>query len=342
MGKKASTYTLIFSLIASQACLGAEVYLVKAGDTLSEIAAKHLGAHQLYKPRTGSLARVIAANQEIRDPDRIFPGQKIYFEKDNAIPSVAIQEPFQQEETRIPASAPEAECIPAATAIPLVSEYPVTHLEADLGFEYFKLDTKDIVNGGSATILSDMNPQVRFTWDLDWSEQWTSRMRLSYIAEKAIKASSATSTVSGGDTSKFGFEFGAIRHWNKASRSGFSIASSPESFPRAQSATSITLDKVQTLKFTASHELDVVTVNTAAAGVGLSLSGLMGATGVGYSTKFGWEPELSMYLKHELAKSNVEIKGQVYYGITHQNSTTVEKTESRMGLFLGLSRRWNE
>ena len=48
-----------------------QYYEIQSGDTLSAIARKFLGDASLYP-------KIFAANREvIRDPDRIFPGQKI-------------------------------------------------------------------------------------------------------------------------------------------------------------------------------------------------------------------------------------------------------------------------
>lgn len=48
-----------------------EYYVIKSGDTLSGIAAKHYGKGSLYP-------RIFEANREvIKDPDLIYPGQKI-------------------------------------------------------------------------------------------------------------------------------------------------------------------------------------------------------------------------------------------------------------------------
>ena len=48
-----------------------EYYVIKSGDTLSGIAAKYYGKGSLYP-------RIFEANREvIKDPDLIYPGQKI-------------------------------------------------------------------------------------------------------------------------------------------------------------------------------------------------------------------------------------------------------------------------
>ena len=55
-----------------------EYYVVQSGDTLSGIAKKHLGDAMAYK-------QIFAANKEvIKDPDLIYPGQKIRIPMDNA------------------------------------------------------------------------------------------------------------------------------------------------------------------------------------------------------------------------------------------------------------------
>jgi nucleoid-associated protein YgaU len=59
------------NLTAPAATEKVEYYVIKSGDTLSAIAAKYYGKGSLYP-------RIFEANREvIRDPDLIFPGQKI-------------------------------------------------------------------------------------------------------------------------------------------------------------------------------------------------------------------------------------------------------------------------
>ncbi len=53
-----------------------EYYTIKSGDTLGGIAKKHLGNAMAYK-------KIFEANREvIKDPDKIYPGQKIFIPKD--------------------------------------------------------------------------------------------------------------------------------------------------------------------------------------------------------------------------------------------------------------------
>lgn len=59
------------NLTAPAATEKVEYYVIKSGDTLSGIAAKYYGKGSLYP-------RIFEANREvIKDPDLIYPGQKI-------------------------------------------------------------------------------------------------------------------------------------------------------------------------------------------------------------------------------------------------------------------------
>jgi nucleoid-associated protein YgaU len=60
---------------AAEADEPGEYYTIKSGDTLSGIAKKHLGNAMAYK-------KIFEANREvIKDPDKIYPGQKIFIPK---------------------------------------------------------------------------------------------------------------------------------------------------------------------------------------------------------------------------------------------------------------------
>jgi hypothetical protein len=65
----------LFLQTTSVAYAAAEV-IVQSGDTLSQIAAGHFPGESIYGAR-GSLARVIAANPQIANPHRIWPGQVV-------------------------------------------------------------------------------------------------------------------------------------------------------------------------------------------------------------------------------------------------------------------------
>jgi nucleoid-associated protein YgaU len=56
---------------SSTAPVAAEIYVVKSGDSLSKIAKQTYGDAKLWK-------RIFEANKDvIKDPDKIFPGQKL-------------------------------------------------------------------------------------------------------------------------------------------------------------------------------------------------------------------------------------------------------------------------
>jgi nucleoid-associated protein YgaU len=56
---------------ASSTAPAAKVYVVKSGDSLSKIAKQHYGNANDWK-------RIFEANTDVlKDPDKIFPGQKL-------------------------------------------------------------------------------------------------------------------------------------------------------------------------------------------------------------------------------------------------------------------------
>ncbi|MBP5296906.1 MAG: LysM peptidoglycan-binding domain-containing protein, partial [Bacteriovoracaceae bacterium] len=68
---------ITFILFSSVLWAG-EWYIVQQGDTLSDIVSAHTKRHKSLYGENGRLALVIAANTDIKDPDRIEIGQKIY------------------------------------------------------------------------------------------------------------------------------------------------------------------------------------------------------------------------------------------------------------------------
>lgn len=325
--------TLTLAMIFSSALVAeGHLYIVQDGDTLSEIAAKYLGKPIFSK--NGSLAKLIRQNVHIQNPDKIIRGDKIYLEEATS------REPAEAAavvETK-PVTPP-----PTCTEVKTPSdEFPFSRLRVDAGFEYFRIDAHDSVNGGNATLLSGASPTVHLSWDLAWDKRWDTRLRFNAISERILDATNSTSSITNGSGKRYGFEFGPIRKWNAKRRTGFFLGSSEQIFSRSVSATVVTIDRVQAMFLKATHEEDLLTVKTASAGVGASFAILSGGTGVGYRTNPGWAGDIFAHVRHEMTKSNIEFHGTAYYGMWAQDSTLVTQKGNHIGVMFGVSRRFGE
>ncbi len=84
--KKFIAQVTVGSMLATNV-VAMDAYVVKRGDTLSHIVKRRFPSDTLYGSR-GKLAEVLEQNPHIKNPNRIFPNQKIQFH-----PSIIIESP---------------------------------------------------------------------------------------------------------------------------------------------------------------------------------------------------------------------------------------------------------
>ncbi|HXH31336.1 MAG TPA: hypothetical protein VNJ01_11030 [Bacteriovoracaceae bacterium] len=72
------TLTLILGTVLASYGLAQDAYIVKRGDTFSQIVKRKFPSHKLYGPN-GKINQVITQNLQIKNPNRIYPKQVINF-----------------------------------------------------------------------------------------------------------------------------------------------------------------------------------------------------------------------------------------------------------------------
>lgn len=314
---------------------GTDYHVVKKGETLSGIAQKYLG--QPVYHRDGSLKRILALNPDIKDIHRIFPHQKIKIAStdDRGLASSESVPPLQT-------LTPE----PAAVDTPAVSiadntENPTSHLGIELGFGYFRVDSTDKQTGAASTLLSGISPETRFTWDLKWNKEWTTRFRFGYRTEKILDDTSVTShSLQDASGSRMCFEAGAIRNWSERTRTGLAIVFQERIFEHSPNLSTIAIDRVGSPGIKVNQEFDLFHVKSAKMGLGISGEVILPGRGPGYSTETGYGGDAHFYLRHDL--KNVSLQGTVYYGLAKQDSSLVEQKETHLGALFGLIWRFEE
>jgi LysM repeat protein len=307
-------------------------HIVKKGEALSQIAQANYSG-RVYGAK-GSLEKILALNPHIDRADLIFPGQRIVIqEADVSHRSLASAD---EERKIVPSEAPLL--LKAET----VSERnPVSRLSLDAGFGYFRIDSKDKSTGASSTFLSAMNPEARLTWDLDWNEKWTSRIRFNSAAANIFTDTSTDApALKGASGSRYGFEAGATHSWSPSSRTGVYLNLQERIFTHATETTSVTVDRVPEPSVKIAHESELFHVKAAILGFGVSGEAILPGRGPGYSTDTGFGADAVLFLRHDL--DHLSIQGSAYYGMIRQNSDLVEQSESHLGAALGLVWRLGE
>jgi LysM repeat protein len=307
-------------------------HIVKKGETLSQIAHEnHSG--RVYGAK-GSLEKILALNPHIDKPELIFPGQKILIQEADVSPRALAS--VDEEKKVVPSEVP-----PPLKAEAVSEKNPVSRLSLDAGFGYFRIDSKDKSTGASSTFLSAMNPEARLTWDLDWNEKWTSRVRFNYAGSDVFNDTSTNAPVlKGASKSRYGFEVGVTRSWSPSSRTGFYLNIQERIFTHATETTSVTVDRVSEPSVKIAHESELFHVKTATLGLGVSGEAILPGRGPGYSTDTGFGADAVFFLRHDLDRFSIQ--GSVAYGMVRQDSDLVEQSESHLGAALGLVWRLGE
>lgn len=323
---------ILGTMLLSSALSAAEdtFHIVKRGQTLSKIAR---GAFPggVYG-EGGSLAKILTLNPEIKNPDLIFPGQRVLL-GERSEPEPRPLDQASQERAQQPIAAPDT--------IANDGKGPVSRLGIDVGFAYSRIDSKDKVTGSSSTFLSDMSPRVVLTWDLEWTEKWISRLRFTHVAEKILDDGGVNPrTLENAVGARSGFEIGGLYRWSEASRTGLSTGFEQRFFTHAVDASRISIDRVSEPFVRLSHEIDLARVKTAVIGVGLSVEAILPGRGPGYDTEQGQGADARVFLRHEM--KNIAIQGSVGYGVFRQNSTLVEQKGSHVDAMVGLLWRFGE
>ncbi|MBX3022552.1 MAG: LysM peptidoglycan-binding domain-containing protein [Bdellovibrionales bacterium] len=346
------TVTLFFSglVFASDE---AYQHVVQQGESLSVIAQKYIGS-PVYPKHTGSLARLLSMNPHISNPALVRAGERVN------LGVIEVREPAA-EESAVGASTPTASFAAAPAANSALATTPMASAAAppspllpvtapatlvatefkprslfrwDLGAEYFRIDSKDKSTGGKAVFLSNLSPQTRLTWDLNWTERWSSRVRVGLQSEKILGDEQATKTFNDARGSRASFEVGAMRRWID-SQLGFSIGRSQWIFARGVDASTIAFDRVESFEAKIFHERTLLRKQTVSLGLGLDARLILPGQGIGYTTQTGYGGSGSLILRHEM--KNFSVEAQTYYGVFRQNSSLTEQTGSNTGLFLGLT-----
>lgn len=329
---------MIFIIAMLSSNVFAKVYFVKPGDTLSGIVSKQLHKSIFRDKTVVHLVRTL--NPNIEDVDLIFPGQKILFPDADEL-----TEPISQaEEKTVPVFPPPVFDEPNQSEREPVSDDSRTSnrvsstVGVEAGFEFFRIDSKDIATNARVNFLSNMSPQLRIGWDLKWTPEWTTRLQFNYLAQQILPDDRIqTVTLEKSESPRYAFLIGAERNWSESQRTGLFLNYKERMFSHSQIANVIVMDRIGSQSIKLSHQSDFLQHGGVRFGLGASTEYIFTAAGPGYSTKAGYGGDVNLYLKHQM--TNFNLLGSFYYGVTQQNSEITEQKESHLCALMGVS--WN-
>ncbi len=333
MGKKGFRQLIAFAIVAvcTSAAI-AEIHIVKKGETLSKIYFSKFGK-PLFSQKNWRHS-IQALNPHITNPNLIFPGQEVRLEAEVVSPRSVAAEAVAAAEAQ--ATPPPVVAAPVPQEADPSESYPKSRLGIELGYEHFRIDSQDRSTGASSMFLSDLSPQAKIGWTLQWGKDWSSLVQLSLLSQKILKDERSPSiTLQNNQTTRYGFLVGAQRHWNDSNQTAFLLNYQERVFAHSPSASVIVMDRVASPSFRFSHDSDIFKLRTARFGLNLALEYIFSGSGPGYATKAGNSGDVGVYLKHET--KNAVLSGSVYFGMTKQDSDLVVQSEKHLGALMGLA-----
>jgi len=310
--------------------------IVKKGASTSRIA-RDVCSGPLYDEEEGCLAKFLAMNPVVEDPDLIFPGQKLI------IPQARSSSGCEGEMVpplRLPASEDVVKTEPATnqtpaptptpTAIPTPMPSPTPawkpHSEFGLGIapSFLRIDSVDAVTYAPATFLSNLNLGVNAKWVQDWSPKFSTEFLFTML--NATMTSVSNRQINDPTFSLLGFGIGAHSNLSDAFKIGGYLRSQQQIFIRSTSLTVTTLDQIAVPQADAEGVWRVAEINPLSFDLVGRGSYYFPSTTDFYGIKPGWGYLLKGQLTQEFEKMRVQ--GGIGYQMQYQNTSIASQTET--------------
>lgn len=214
----------------------ADTYRVVRGDTLSQIAQRHM-RRPVYGAN-GSLQALLDQNSSITNPDLIYPGQIISFssgKEDIKVKASAVMTPDVDPTSEKPQSEVLQSKVPKEkSTISRLSFHPI--------FNYSRLDS-DLPRGVSATALSDLGMGIRAQWELPLNKKLSFVLSGKYLQQEFEVSENKELEESSIQTNYLaaGLEFQLQQDWRLSSQAGYQVTT----LLRAKDTETLTIDSLK-------------------------------------------------------------------------------------------------
>jgi hypothetical protein len=327
---------ILISLVLAAPAAWAVTYVVRSGETLSEIASLKIPGRIWGKK--GSLARLISLNPHLAHPDRIQPGQEIELGE-----LVSEFTPTPNRKIAAVESTPDDTQLKnvyistgtsSLTPPPGVSDSGIQfarHSELALRPQAFftRLDGVDKTNGAAALVFSDQNYGIGLDWRQMWSESLETFVTLDFrhITMRSVRVGQAlqgtsqtNSQMGGGLTWRLGenWELGA----------GFFMAQ--ELFFDSSSAGIVRIDAVPVIEPEAHARYAWILPRPLGAGFEATARALLPTSTGAYATQLGSAYSGRVYLEQQL--KSFGLKAALYYERASYSSVISGQVRSDVGL----------
>ena len=330
MDNKQSTKLALVLLTLSGCSFGAwaATYVVEIGDTLSKIALRKIGK-PIYS-KFGSLKKLLSANPDIKNPDRIYPGQRVNLDIDPAQEDSSLH--AEDQSVKIVEDTSEANVAESA------SQSSKDEIAFQVGSSFAKVVATDRETGANSKVFSNIVPEFIFSWTRRWSDTWQSFFRFRYLFDSFQQPSSRSLDKS--KESIYDVSAGVRRYLNPKLSLGAAFTYGQEFFVRNQNVDVMSLDRVNIPRMTLGAQWEFLKTENISSGLAFNMSYLFGASAsAGYSVDSGTAYMGSLYFKKALPFWNLSLLAEAYYQKRNQNSSLSKQSEDDLGANVGLSWR---
>ena len=337
-------------------------YVVQKGDSLSEIAAEHIG-RPIY-PKNGSLKKILELNDDLEVTDYIFPGDvldipvlpnnKITLVKPSPRPEANIQlqqpnttennllNPKQTEPAPIinePNQQEQKPTDPQTMSKPKPASQQAfkSRYKPSIETGFFRIDSTDSSTGASSIVASDMNYRFRLNYQIFKESTWNLHLIGGIATDFISNKNSTTRTLTNESGYRREFYFGTGLQLGPNLETNFDIGFEDHDFFYTTSATSpVTVERILIPNIQLNQEYFFFHRPTFRIGVKALESYLLSTSGTNYTILNG-----SMFGLGTIAKKtlkNLQISAELLVEQTNQNTSVV--TQKETNLWMGLSAYW--
>lgn len=338
-------------------------YIVQKGDSLSEIAAEHIG-RPIY-PKNGSLKKILELNDKLNTTDPIFPGDvldipvlpdnKITLAKPSPRPEANIQlqqpniiesnlsltpKPTETETIIIDPNLQEQKPTQPqnmSEPTPANKQTFKSRYKPSIEAGFFRIDSTDSATGANLIVASEMNYRFRLNYQLYKDTTWNLHLVGGIATDFISNKNSTTRALTNESGYRREFYFGTGLQLGPNLETNFDIGFEDHDFFYTTSATSpISVERILIPNIRLDQEYFFFHRPTFRIGVKALESYLMSASGTNYTILNGSMFGLGTIVKFAL--KNFQVSAELLVEQTNQNTSVA--TQKETNLWMGLSAYW--
>lgn len=333
--------TILLVLISATSVFAASnIYIVGAGDTLSEIIFKK-NLRPVYG-KNGYLDKIRELNPKLKNSgDLIYPGDKIIL-SETITPKVDVDKNNEtnnetNNESEINDSNKNTDQL-AFVNNNNEKDQAKLILETSVGLNFFRIDGKDMLLSGDAVVLSKANPEFFLGMTLDWDEENKIKTEVGYQYYELQKLNNNRIFTDDSDD-RFFISLMYLRRINTKLTLGLGSSFNQDLYFRAINENELDVDQVLIIKPTVSVSYDIFQKSNANIGIYGDVRYLTPTGNSYYDIKSGFGCSLGGYYQYfsQVAPYRAIIF-KADYSFEKQDTTLV--TQSANGLNFKLGYQW--